>query len=116
MNPRTCVLSEPIWHASCGMAAVPVTATTPVRRRRPARAGMRPADGDGEDGIGTARRRGRSAMSRWDPFREMLSLREAMNQLLEESVVRPAPPGAAGGGGGASGSGGAGRGQPLALD
>ncbi len=49
-------------------------------------------------------------MSRWDPFREMLSLREAMNQLLEESVVRPASAGGAGGGGAA------GRGQPLALD
>ena len=52
-------------------------------------------------------------MSRWDPFREMLSLREAMNQLLEESVVRPASAGAAGG---AGGGGAAGRGQPLALD
>ena len=52
-------------------------------------------------------------MSRWDPFREMLSLREAMNQLLEESVVRPASPGAAGG---AGGGGVAGRGQTLALD
>ena len=29
------------------------------------------------------------SISRWDPFREMLSLREAMNQLLEESYVRP---------------------------
>lgn len=25
----------------------------------------------------------------WNPFGEMLSLREAMNQLLEESVIRP---------------------------
>jgi HSP20 family protein len=28
-------------------------------------------------------------LSRWDPFQDMLSLREAMNQLLEESFVRP---------------------------
>jgi HSP20 family protein len=48
-------------------------------------------------------------MSRWDPFREMLSLREAMNQLLEESYVRPGQRG--GGGAGAPG-----RTQSLALD
>ena len=30
-------------------------------------------------------------MNRWDPFQDMLSLREAMNQLLEESFVRGAP-------------------------
>jgi len=29
-------------------------------------------------------------MTRWDPFQEMLTLREAMNQLFEDSVVRPA--------------------------
>jgi HSP20 family protein len=29
-------------------------------------------------------------LSRWDPFQDMLTLREAMNQLLEESFVRPA--------------------------
>lgn len=45
------------------------------------------------------------SLSRWDPFREMLSLREAMNQLLESSFVRP--------GGGAQG---AGQGQGLPLD
>lgn len=28
-------------------------------------------------------------LSRWDPFQDMLSLREAMNQLLEDSVVQP---------------------------
>jgi HSP20 family protein len=28
-------------------------------------------------------------MQRWDPWNEMLSLREAMNNLLEESFVRP---------------------------
>lgn len=28
-------------------------------------------------------------LTRWDPFRDLISLREAMNQLLEESVVRP---------------------------
>jgi HSP20 family protein len=28
-------------------------------------------------------------ISRWDPFQDMLTLREAMNQLLEESFVRP---------------------------
>ena len=44
------------------------------------------------------------SMTRWDPFREVLSLREAMQQLMEESFVRP---GAATRGGGA---------QQLALD
>lgn len=29
------------------------------------------------------------ALSRWDPFSEMMSLRQAMDQLLAESVVRP---------------------------
>jgi len=29
------------------------------------------------------------AIERWDPFREMVSLREAMNSLLQESFVRP---------------------------
>jgi len=43
------------------------------------------------------------SMTRWDPFRDMLSLREAMQQLFEESFVRP----------GATRSGGA---QQLALD
>ena len=28
-------------------------------------------------------------LTRWDPFQDMLSLREAMNQLMEESFVRP---------------------------
>jgi len=28
-------------------------------------------------------------ITRWDPFQEMLTLREAMNQLFEDSVVRP---------------------------
>ena len=32
-----------------------------------------------------------SNISRWDPFQEALSLREAMNQLFEESVVRGTP-------------------------
>lgn len=27
--------------------------------------------------------------TRWDPFRDVMSLREAMDRLLEESVVRP---------------------------
>lgn len=29
------------------------------------------------------------SITRWDPFRDMLSLREAMNQLMEDSVLRP---------------------------
>jgi len=29
-------------------------------------------------------------VTRWDPFQDVLSLREAMNQLMEESFVRPA--------------------------
>jgi HSP20 family protein len=32
-----------------------------------------------------------SSITRWDPFQETLSLREAMNQLFEESVVRGIP-------------------------
>jgi HSP20 family protein len=31
-----------------------------------------------------------ATITRWDPFQDMLSLREAMNQLMEESFVRPA--------------------------
>ena len=29
------------------------------------------------------------SMQRWDPFREALTLRDAMNRLFEDSVVRP---------------------------
>jgi HSP20 family protein len=36
-------------------------------------------------------------MERWEPFREMISLRDAMNSLLEESFVRPGGPPAPGG-------------------
>lgn len=46
------------------------------------------------------------SMTRWDPFRDMLSLREAMNQLLEDSYIRP--------GGERRGAGGGA--QSLALD
>ena len=31
-----------------------------------------------------------ATITRWDPFQDVLSLREAMNQLMEESYVRPA--------------------------
>jgi HSP20 family protein len=31
-----------------------------------------------------------ATITRWDPFQDVLSLREAMNQLVEESFVRPA--------------------------
>jgi len=31
-----------------------------------------------------------ATITRWDPFQDALSLREAMNQLMEESFVRPA--------------------------
>src|ERR1700712_2732635 len=30
-----------------------------------------------------------ATISRWDPFQDVLSLREAMNQLVEESFIRP---------------------------
>jgi HSP20 family protein len=30
------------------------------------------------------------AIERWDPFREVISLRDAMNTLLQESFIRPA--------------------------
>lgn len=29
------------------------------------------------------------SLTRWDPFEDMLSLRDAMNQLFEESFIRP---------------------------
>lgn len=29
------------------------------------------------------------ALTRWDPFREMVSLRDAMDRLLERSLIRP---------------------------
>lgn len=45
------------------------------------------------------------SITRWDPFGDIVSLREAMNNLLEESFVRPRP-----GQGGVSGPAG------LALD
>ncbi len=38
------------------------------------------------------------SISRWDPFGELVSLREAMNNLLEESFVRPRSGGGGGGG------------------
>ena len=31
-------------------------------------------------------------IERWDPFREVISLRDAMNSLLAESFVRPGGP------------------------
>jgi HSP20 family protein len=46
------------------------------------------------------------SMTRWDPFRDMLSLREAMQQLLEESFVRP---------GGSMGNRGSARTLPLDI-
>jgi HSP20 family protein len=36
------------------------------------------------------------AIERWDPFREAISLRDAMNSLLQESFVRPGGMGQAG--------------------
>ena len=36
-------------------------------------------------------------IERWDPFREGVSLRDAMNSLLAESFVRPGGPPATGG-------------------
>ena len=30
-----------------------------------------------------------ATLTRWDPLQEMLTLREAMNQLFEESYVSP---------------------------
>jgi len=38
------------------------------------------------------------AIDRWDPFREAVSLRDAMNSLLQESFVRPGGAGAQNGG------------------
>ena len=39
------------------------------------------------------------SVGRWDPFGELVSLREAMNNLLEESFVQPRQAGGGGGGG-----------------
>jgi HSP20 family protein len=36
------------------------------------------------------------ALERWDPFREAVSLRDAMNTLLQESFIRPGGIGGAG--------------------
>lgn len=36
------------------------------------------------------------SMTRWDPWGDLVSLREAMNNLLEESFVRPRPGASAG--------------------
>lgn len=44
------------------------------------------------------------AIERWDPFREAVSLRDAMNSLFQESFVRPSGPSAQNGQ------------QPLPLD
>ena len=30
-----------------------------------------------------------NAVERWEPFKEMMSLREAMNHLVEDSLIRP---------------------------
>jgi HSP20 family protein len=38
------------------------------------------------------------AVERWDPFREAISLRDAMNALFQDSFVRPSGPLAQGGG------------------
>src|SRR4051812_42956361 len=37
----------------------------------------------------TSERRCAMTIERWDPFREAVSLRDAMNTLLQESFVRP---------------------------
>ena len=37
------------------------------------------------------------SITRWDPWTEAMSLREAMDSLLQESVVRPRTTGRAGG-------------------
>jgi HSP20 family protein len=46
------------------------------------------------------------ALDRWDPFREAVSLRDAMNALFQDSYIRPSSP---------MGQGGPGA-TPLALD
>ena len=46
------------------------------------------------------------SMMRWDPFGEMTSLRQAIDHLFENSVIRP-------GGGQAGGQGGSGAGFPI---
>src|SRR5215203_6221651 len=38
-----------------------------------------------------AKERSTVSITRWDPWGDIVSLREAMNNLLEESVVRPSP-------------------------
>src|SRR5690349_4510713 len=39
--------------------------------------------------INTRRNEGLANVNRWSPFNEVLSLRDAMQQLFEESVVAP---------------------------
>ena len=36
------------------------------------------------------------SITRWDPYRDLITLREAMNRLFEESYVRPGTPWSAG--------------------
>src|SRR5438046_2407190 len=59
-------------------------------------------------GRGSGRRRLEMSITRWDPFRDMLSLREAMDQLLEQSFIRPGTMGGRGQQGGGP--------QNLAID
>ncbi|MDP9363846.1 MAG: Hsp20/alpha crystallin family protein [Chloroflexota bacterium] len=49
--------------------------------------------------------------TRWDPLNDLVSLREAMNNLLEESFVRPR----GGGSGGGAGAGSAPAGLPVDI-
>ncbi len=51
------------------------------------------------------------SIGRWDPFGDMVSLRDAMDRLLNDSVVR-----SPGGGGGEGGGGAAAGSSSLALD
>src|SRR5258706_14926592 len=72
--------------------ATRVPATVHQRSDRPVvklACGMRPRALRENASICCGRRQEHMALDRWDPLREMMTLREAMDRLFQESVVRP---------------------------
>src|SRR5260370_35295325 len=82
------------WHSRIfGYTCAPrVPATLRQRNSCPAvklACGMQPRVRRENVGICCDRRQEHMALDRWDPLREMMTLREAMDRLFQESVVRP---------------------------
>src|SRR5260370_4339078 len=82
------------WHSRpFGYTCAPrVPATLRQRNSCPAvklACGMQPRVRRENVGICCDRRQEHMALDRWDPLREMMTLREAMDRLFQESVVRP---------------------------